>query len=635
MSGFDPVDIEALQNIASPSIFQTRVQVVYQTDLKRLGVQVGPDLVDAYVLNAQWVYHVGDIVDVLELAPGRGLYVIGYVHTYLPGNWWTEGEEMLDLWTGQGAIPGFRPPIDFGGDSLWYDVIRTGDETVQSRSLIPRPKEADLSSEDYLRVVAGRPRPGPTENRDANGLPISYGTLSIMSDRFQWAEELGPAIRTLGYCVVVGTPSQDGSTLVYAAGAYINARTLPDAGTYYVEGGKCNPNQADKTTMSWTSGIFDNQATGVNITLDFLLDDAEEVAILFYLKSHQTLPDRFLEISYRQGRFVVGLERQIISGLGAYPSGGVAESEGGPTTAAWFPFIPYEVTETLPLTDEWGNPGGSHTKTWRRVNVFYRVIGSTPTLTVSWGEGQTRTYTMDFPLYNGLPLQGMYSYAGLFSGQILAPVLLNTNRYELVEPGPTTPLIGVKGEAGYHVKPANDVMDALNHGVYVFIGGGRVMYLPGYIFPANWLGSGEPITPIRPTGDHGQLAGLDDNDHTQYPTTETLAAFVVDAGLTADSIQDGETNKFVTPEQVDTWNLASGVGQRIADLSSQIVTSNTSSVLTLPSTPAGPLAEVRLNSTVLRPDKDYRLINGNQIQIDIRPLSAVSPKDVVSVKYPE
>lgn len=648
-----------------PRWHNAEVGRVYQGDQQRYELNIRGQRAIGILANMQWVLHEGDWVGCIGPDPkSRQYLIIAYFGSANPGDWFSDDEDVLpDLTTGQGPIPGFRPPID--ADTLWYTVTRGGDEEERSRSLIPRPAGGDEypgANDHYVRVIAGQPDPDEmTLGVPGDGLPPSYGPFSAIGDRIQITKGL-PFIPKPGqYCITAARAASQGDTLTYQAYTLLNYHPL--GVNHPLQGigmGLCNPSLSDKTTLQFGTSQMASQSEGIELDILYRIEEGRNTR-LYYLKFAPFLSDMFFCVGVFDGQAAVGIGREILFGMDyPYPSGGAA-SEGGnatPYTQTWFNVTPWEVDTARKLYNRDGAEVGLKVTHYQNIYVKYwgvtdPVHGDCCYIKVSDGVGgggarQWKTYFVSGQIFGGNPPGDLYGYGGDGKGYIYGPIKINDRRYPLIEPRSPNLLKGIRGEIAWHehVWPGDPAPeggtyvdepgDTLPDALFVWLDNNHVLFLNGQVINVDNYGaimSGRDIERLaNPHADisHSELSDLDSDDHEQYPTVARLPQFIEDAGITTDDIPASDTKGYVSPTERATWSA--GATPTREDLTAAVDGATVAFTTTDPYVPG--TLKVWVNSTELRNGKDFRETTDAQgFEIDYRTPTNESPADVLRVAY--
>jgi hypothetical protein len=649
-----------------PNWVAAEVAHLYPNDITRVRLNIRGQRGEALLGNTQWVLHEGDWVIAFGPHPKSRLWLIlGYLGSVNPGDWFSgDGSTLPDPTTGQGPIPGFRPPID--ADTLWYEARRSGDEEERSRALIPRPAGGDEypgANDHYVRVIAGQPDPDEmTLGVPGDGLPASYGPFSAIGDRIQITKGLPNILKPRAYCITADQAASQGDPVIYKAPMMLNEHPLqiedPLVGIGMRYCGAPNPNGA----LEFGTHQLNSQAEGIELTIDYRLDEDYPNHRLYYLRFSPILSDMFFCVGVFNGQAAVGIGREILDGMPyPYPAGGVLSSGGNttPSSATWFDIRPWAMYRIDKLTDRDGSGIGEIVFNWFQFNVKYWAVtdpthGDCAYIRVS--DGRTakgakkwKTYFVYGQMFGGYAPSDLYGYGADGKGFLYGPLLINDRAYPFIEPRLPGVLRGHKGEIAHHMRAwAGDPLpdgsgiyaeppgDTLPDALFVWLSKNRVMMLNGPVISVGDGGApGEYWSQIlnKPYSaiSHGDLSDLDADDHEQYPTVARLPQFIEDAEITADDIPAGETNGYVTDAERAAWDAGSQTAPDQVNLTTQVTGST--QTFTAPAAFVPGSLRVWLNAMELRNGRDFHEVDAQSFEIDLRVPVATSPKDVVRVAY--
>lgn len=651
-----------------PNWTAAEVAHVYPNDITRVRLNIRGQRGDAVLGNTQWVLHEGDWVIAFGPHPKSRLWLIlGYLGSVNPGDWFTGDEDVLpDLTSGQGPIPGFRPPI--GSDTLWYTVTRGGDEEERSRTLIPRPAGGDEypgANDHFVRVIAGQPDPDEmTLGVPGDGLPPSLGPFSAIGDRIQITKGLPFIIKPQSYCILADQPASQGDTVTYKAYTQLNYRPLGQNHDLTGIGmGLCDPTASDKTALEFGTHQLESHTDGIELVIDYVISDDYPANRLYYLKFAPFLSDMFFCIGVFDGQAAVGFGRLILSGMPyPYPAGGAASAGDNPVPhgETWFNINSWGKSDQVDLYDRDGRKIGQKNTSYQRLYVKYWGVadptyGDCSYLRVSdgvddRGAPKWKTYFAAGQIFGGNNPQDLYGYGADGKGHVYGPILINDREYPLIEPRSPAVLRGKRGEIAWHEKVypgdplpdgsgtyADDPADVLPDALFVWLDDNHVLTLTGFVVNIDNFGAildGGLPTLAKPHSaiSHGDLGDLDSDDHEQYPTIERFRQFLEDAEVTSDDIPVGTTNGYVSLADRTAWDAASQTAPTQINITTQVTGST--QTFTAPDAFVPGSLRVWLNAMELRNGRDFHEEpDAQSFEIDLRVPSATSPKDVVRVAY--
>lgn len=617
--------------VANPDTVAS-IAEVYPTDLTRVRVLVDGQLAECLITNPEWSLHIGDRVYVQQLEDHSGRYILrGFVENAGPGAWWRDDVDP-DLTTGQGPIPGTRRPHG-DADSRWRDLgPNTTSGLLWGHHLAPKPgDETDTSLSERFRVYGGY-----------TATPIeSYGDFIVPGSRMRLVQDPGPVAALGPYCSFGEGIIQNGTL----------AGILPlGPGSFFpvaIHGRACPGHDAGKAMLNLGT-ILPTLAFSVEIEYTY---KSGTDALLFWATNQPTLPDKWLTIAIYDNKPVIGISRELLAGVPAYPNGGIGggTDPNSPSDSIWFPFAPYSGFYGRKI---FGRNGEEEEILFypRRMKVTYTVANPglpyDAILTVTDGAipgnqffPKFKTYYLRRKFYDGFDttLQG---FAGDMDGMLVSPLTVNDVKHRFDKMRHPT-LSGKAGELFWHRHvmlgdPApgggtyGEIGDYLEDGLYLFIADDKLVRFqpaPALQLLADrdllpeWMDPRAP--PLFPS--HDQLGGLDNDDHPQYHTDARALAWL--GTRTTTDLPDAPGRRYLT----DAEKTGATVAKTTENLSSQI--DDTKRVFTTAGTFTAGTLDVTLNSLALRRGIDfYERSARDGFEIDVR-TPRTNPRDVLTVAY--
>lgn len=617
-----------------PNWTAAEVAHVYPNDITRVRLNIRGQRGDAILGNTQWVLHEGDWVIAFGPHPKSRLWLIlGYLGSVNPGDWFTgDGGAAPDLTSGQGPIPGFRPPLDF--DSLWRDLgAETAPEALIGHHLAPRPgDEADARVSGRIRVYGGY---------TAEALE-SYGDLIIPRDRLRIMRQLPVVTDPGGWCT---TGETNDSGVTFLSGAYIGHRPWP-GGPYFVGGGICDNAAPDLTTMYLGSNLARTHEDGFSVHLTLLA--GAEAGELFYFKFAPFLPDKQFIIRYLGGGSVaVGWTTAILTGTPPYPSAG---------NWATFSLPPVQLF-AKEIRNRKGEARGQLNFNYYEFTIGYRGNeDGTSTVSIDYNN---QSHDIGSWIWGGQLMQDWQGYAGNLEGFLIGSLDVSAGDVDRrflygASQAPIFPR-GLPGEVAWHahaymedpIDPADpdgpayasDVGDLLGDGLYLCILEDKWVQIAGTSTKTNsdedWQGADfeGSSTPIYP--DLDQLGGLDEDVLPQYHNDDRATEWL--GTRSTDDLPASATQGYVAPAERDSWTAAAAPGGAGGDTPPIDVSAQIDGVrpdFVTPATFQAGSLRVTLNSLPLRNGIDFVERPDRQgFAIGLRTPIAGPPADVLLVGY--